>query len=163
MPPKLPAQIDTGSCSGREPSAAVRKSQPLRASGNALAAYLTKSQIPGGEMRKTAQEFGPDKGMFCTWGLLLLITCQHHMATLGAVTGDWGARVSFNTLIQVCRDARMLCSEDRRQRGAVPHLLVMSLTRLKSSLQDCPGHLPVSQQNVPGHYICKHIGCFRTS
>ena len=101
MPPNLPARIDTGSCSGMELPATVRKYLHTCISANALSAYLTSSLILSREMRKTELQFGLDEGMSCMWGSPLLITWQKHTATL---CDEWGTGVlSFPlALIKVC-------------------------------------------------------------
>lgn len=135
MPPSLPACIDTGSCSGMEPSATVRKYLHICISGNALSSYLTASNCKqrNEENRTTVW---PGRGRVLHVG----VVPPHHLAKthghalcnargLGCSPFLW---LSFKP----APNAKMLCPEDRKQLGKVTHLLFMSYgkAQVKSSL-----------------------------
>lgn len=132
MPPNLPACIDTSSCSGMEPSATVRKYLHVCISGNALSACLTSESNSKQRNEESRRTVWPGAGHVRHAG----VTWQKHMATLGAANGGLGCSRFLWRPLTSAPNAKVLCTEDRKQLGKVIHLLFMSYDKaqIKSSL-----------------------------
>lgn len=168
MPPNLPACIDTGSRSGMEPSATVRKFLHICISGNALSSHVTWSLILSREMRKRERHFGLDEGMFCTRGSPLLITWQKQTATLCAMNGGLGCSRFLWLLLKSAPNAKMLCTEDGKQLGEVIHLLFKShgKAQIKTSLElhtFTALAICLSTSRMYQGTVFKPISCFQTN